>query len=553
MTNGASMLENNIIKAKKGITFYNLILKNYENKEKIKDVAICKLNGKYYELTEIVKEDGDVELIGFDTELGMKIYTRTLQFIFIKVALELFPQAKITIEHAISKAVYGEVHKEIALNEEDIEKIKIRMQEVINKDVIINSIITSKEEAIEIFKGYKMEDKVKLLKYYDIKNVHLYELEGRYDYFYGPMAYSTGIIRAFNVFNYESGFILQRPLTKNLDELPKFREQKSLTKIFIETERWLTILGIEDVGTLNEKSFNNELRNVIMVSEGLHEKKIANIADEIFNKKDVRIILIAGPSYSGKTTFANRLSIQLKVNGLIPIPLSLDNYFVNRIDTPKDENGDYDYESINALDLKLLNDNLERLMKGEEVEVPIYNFKIGEKEWKDYRVKLPENGVLILEGIHGLNPNLISNGLNKNVFKIYISALTQLNIDNHNRISTTDVRKVRRIVRDSLSRGYGAEDTLKMWKSIKNGEKNNIFVYQEQADVTFNSTLVYELGVLKPYALKELNKITEKSSVYSEAIRLKSFLSFFKTIDIEEVPKNSLLREFIGGSIFYEY
>jgi len=553
MTNGASMLENNIIKAKKGITFYNLILKNYENKEKIKDVAICKLNGKYYELTEIVKEDGDVELIGFDTELGMKIYTRTLQFIFIKVALELFPQAKITIEHAISKAVYGEVHKEIALNEDDIEKIKIRMQEIINKDVIINSIITSKEEAIEIFKGYKMEDKVKLLKYYDIKNVHLYELEGRYDYFYGPMAYSTGIIRAFNVFNYESGFILQRPLTKKLDELPKFREQKSLTKIFIETERWLTILGIEDVGTLNEKSFNNELRNVIMVSEGLHEKKIANIADEIFNKKDVRIILIAGPSSSGKTTFANRLSIQLKVNGLIPIPLSLDNYFVNRIDTPKDENGDYDYESINALDLKLLNDNLERLMKGEEVEVPIYNFKIGEKEWKDYRVKLPENGVLILEGIHGLNPNLISNGLNKNVFKIYISALTQLNIDNHNRISTTDVRKVRRIVRDSLSRGYGAEDTLKMWKSIKNGEKNNIFVYQEQADVTFNSTLVYELGVLKPYALKELNKITEKSSVYSEAIRLKSFLSFFKTIDIEEVPKNSLLREFIGGSIFYEY
>lgn len=553
MISSGSTLNNKTIKAKKGITFYNLILENCEDKDKIKDVAICKLNGKYYELTELVKEDGDIELIGFDTELGIKIYTRTLQFIFIKVALELFPQAKITIEHAISKAVYGEVHKEVALNEEDIKKIKIRMQEIINKDVIINSIVTSKEDAIEIFKGYKMEDKVKLLKYYDIKNVHLYELEGRYDYFYGPMAYSTGIIRTFNVFNYESGFILQRPLRKNLHELPKFKEQKSLTKIFMETERWLTILGIEDVGTLNEKSFNNELRNVIMVSEGLHEKKIANIADEIFNKKDVKIILIAGPSSSGKTTFANRLSIQLKVNGLIPIPLSLDNYFVNRIDTPKDENGDYDYESINALDLKLLNDNLERLMKGEEVEVPIYNFKIGEKEWKDYRVKLPENGVLILEGIHGLNPNLISNGLNKNVFKIYISALTQLNIDNHNRISTTDVRKVRRIVRDSLSRGYGAEDTLKMWKSIKNGEKNNIFVYQEQADVTFNSTLVYELGVLKPYALKELNKITEESPVYSEAIRLKSFLSFFKTIDIEEVPKNSLLREFIGGSVFYEY
>ncbi|OOM76878.1 uridine kinase [Clostridium puniceum] len=553
MKNGGYVLKNNTIRAKKGITFYNLILENYENKDKVRDVAICKLNGKYYELTEVIKEDGDIELIGFGTEFGIKIYTRTLQFIFIKVALELFPQAKITIEHAISKAVYGEVHKEIPLNEDDIAKIKIRMQEIINKDIPINSIITSKEEAIEIFKGYEMDDKIKLLKYYNIKNVHLYELEGRYDYFYGPMAYSTGVIRTFNVFNYESGFILQRPLRKKLYELPKFREQKSLTKIFIETQRWLTILGIEDVGTLNEKVVNNELRNVIMVSEGLHEKKITNIADTIFEKKDVKIILIAGPSSSGKTTFANRLSIQLRVNGLIPIPLSLDNYFVNRIDTPKDENGDYDYESIDALDLKLLNENLEKLMTDQEVEIPIYNFKTGEKEWNDYKVKLPENGVLILEGIHGLNPKLISNELNKNVFKIYISALTQLNIDNHNRISTTDVRKVRRIVRDSLSRGYGAEDTLKMWKSIKNGEKNNIFVYQEQAEVVFNSTLVYELGVLKPYALKELNKITEESPVYSEAIRLKAFLSFFKTIDIEEVPKNSLLREFIGGSSFYEY
>lgn len=553
MINDVSMIKNEKIKAKKGMTFYNLILEHYGNKEKVKDVAICKLNGKYCELTQKVKDDGDVELIGFHTELGIKIYTRTLQFIFIKVALELFPQAKITIEHAISKAVYGEVHKEIPLNEEDIKKIKTRMQEIIDEDVQINSIVLPKEEAMEIFNLYRMEDKVKLLKYYDIKDVHLYELEGRYDYFYGPMAYSTGVIKTFNVLYYESGFILQRPLSNNLYELPKFREQKSLSKIFIETERWLTILGIENVGTLNEKVLNNELINVIMVSEGLHEKKIANIADEIFSKKDVKIVLIAGPSSSGKTTFANRLSIQLRVNGLIPIPLSLDNYFVNRIDTPKDENGDYDYESIGALDLKLLNDNLERLMKGEEVEIPIYNFKTGEKEWKGPKVKLPKNGVLILEGIHGLNPNLISNELNKNVFKIYISALTQLNIDNHNRISTTDVRKVRRIVRDSLSRGYGAEDTLKMWKSIKTGEKNNIFVYQEEADVAFNSTLVYELGVLKPYALKELNKITEESPVYSEAIRLKAFLSFFKIIDIEEVPKNSLLREFIGGSAFYEY
>jgi len=539
------------IKAKKGLTFYELIIDSY--KDVVKNVAICKLNGKYHELTEIIEDDGDVELIGFETELGMKIYTRTLQFIFIKVALDLFPESKITIDHAISDAVYGEIHKEKMLSKGDIDKIKAKMQEIINKDIPIKSFRTSKEEAINIFKGYKMEDKVKLLKYHDIQYVHLYELDGRYDYFYGPMGYSTGIINVFDVFKYESGFILQRPERKNLSELAEFREEKSLTKIFIETQRWLNILGIEDVGTLNEKVQNNELRDIIMISEGLHEKKIANIADEILNRKDVKIIFIAGPSSSGKTTFANRLSIQLKVNGLIPIPLSLDNYFVNRLDTPKDENGEYDYESINALDLKLLNKNLEGLMRGEEVDLPIYNFKTGEKEWKNYKVKVPKNGVLILEGIHGLNPDLISNNLNSKVFKIYISALTQLNIDNHNRISTTDVRKVRRIVRDSLSRGYKAEDTLKMWKSIKRGEKNNIFVYQEEADVAFNSTLVYELGVLKPYALEELNKIDEDSSVYSEAIRLKSFLSFFKEINVDEVPKNSLLREFIGGSVFYEY
>ncbi|MFL0167481.1 nucleoside kinase [Candidatus Clostridium helianthi] len=539
------------IKAKKGLTFYELIMDTY--KDRVKDIAICKLNGRYCELTEVIEDDGEVELIGFDTELGMKIFTRTLQFIFIKVALDLFPESKITIDHAISKAVYGEVHKENPLSKGEIDKIKVKMQEIIDRNVPIKSMRTSKEEAIKIFEGYKMDDKVKLLKYCDIKHVHLYELEGRYDYFYGPMGYSTGIINKFDVFKYESGFILQRPEETNLSELAEFREEKSLTKIFIETQRWLNILGIEDVGTLNEKVLNNELRNIIMVSEGLHEKKIANIADDVLDRKDVKIILIAGPSSSGKTTFANRLSIQLRVNGLIPMPLSLDNYFVNREETPKDENGDYNYESIDALDLSLLNDNLERLMSGEEVDLPTYNFKTGKKEWNDYKVKLPKNGVLILEGIHGLNPNLISSNLNRNVFKIYISALTQLNIDNHNRISTTDVRKVRRIVRDSLSRGYKAEETLKMWKSIKKGEKNNIFVYQEGADVAFNSTLVYELGVLKPYALKELDEITEESSVYSEAIRLKSFLNFFKEINVDEVPKNSLLREFIGGSAFYEY
>ena len=448
----------NRFKAKKGMTFHDLIAEN--DKEIVKNVAICKLNGRNHELNEVIEEEGNISLIGFDTELGIKIYTRALQFIFIKATLDLFQDAKITLEHSISKAIYGEIYKDSPLSENELLHIKKRMQEIIDRDIPIRRIKVSKEKAIKIFSDYNMEDKVKLLETCEMEEFQLCELDGRYDYFYECMPYSTGVIKLFDLKKYESGFILRRPDRNNLITLEPFKEQKSLSKIFKETKRWLNIIGVGEVGTLNEKVCNNELQNVIMVSEALHEKKIANIADEISRRKDVKVILIAGPSSSGKTTFANRLSIQLRVNGLIPIPISLDNYFVDRDKTPIDENGDYDYESIDALDLKLLNKNLEDLMTGVEVELPEYNFKTGEREWNGYKVKIPENGVLILEGIHGLNPKLICEDLRKSVFKIYISALTQLNIDNHNRISTTDSRKVRRIVRDSLSRGYGAEDTL---------------------------------------------------------------------------------------------
>lgn len=539
------------IKAVKGMTFYDLILSKY--KDIIDKVAICKLNGKYHELSETIDEDGDIRLIGFDNDFGIKIYSRTLQFIFIKAALEIFPNSKITIEQSISKAIYGEIHKNTPLTETEIMTIKSRMQEIIDKNIPIRREEVSKERAIEIFSKYNMKDKIKLIENCNIKELKLCELDGRYDYFYECMGYSTGIIKVFDVQKYEYGFILRRPDPEDMTRLAEFTEEKSLSKVFMETERWLRILDIGEVGTLNEKVNGSELQNVIMVSEALHEKKIANIADEVLKRKNVKVILIAGPSSSGKTTFANRLSIQLRVNGLIPIPLSLDNYFVDRNRTPRDENGEYDYESIDALDLDLLNKDLSSLMDGKEIEMPTYNFKTGQREWTDNKVKLPDNGVMVIEGIHGLNPKLISNKLSGNIYKIYISALTQLNIDDHNRISTTDSRKVRRIVRDSLSRGYGSEETLKMWPSIRRGEKRNIFVYQEEADSIFNSTLVYELGVLKPFALKELEKIPNESPVYAEALRLKAFLNFFKEIDTSEVPKNSILREFIGGSCFYEY
>lgn len=517
------------------------------------DVALCRLNRKYHELFKDIDSNGEIELIMFDSPIGYKIYTRTLQFIFIKATLDLFDNSVITIEHSIGEGVFGELHKEEALSAEDIDKIKLRMKALIEKDLPINKIKVKIEKAIEIFKEYGMDDKVSLLNQVSFENVNLYELDGRYDYFYGQMAYSTGVIKTFDLMYYDPGFVLRYPKKEDLNVVSNFKENRKLSQIFMETERWLNILGVGEVGSLNDKVKNKEFRDLVMVSEALHEKKIAQIADMINERKETKVVLIAGPSSSGKTTFANRLSVQLRVNGHVPIPISLDDYFVDREHTPKDENGEYDFESVYSLDLELFNSNLSGLLKGEEVEIPRFNFKKGEREWVGHKLTLPSNGILLIEGIHGLNPILTSSILDKQKFKIYISALTQLNLDNHNRIATTDIRRVRRIVRDYLSRGYGAEETLKMWPSIRRGEERNIFVFQEEADVMFNSTLVYELCVLKRYALEELDKISPDSSVYLEASRLKSFLGFFKEIDKDYVPMNSILREFIGGSVFYKY
>ena len=534
---------------------YRVFLKDYLNINPY-DIALCRLNGEYYELFKPVNEDGNLELVylcSTKSSIGYKIYNRTLQFIFIKASLDLFPNSVITIEHSIGEGVFGEIHKEEILNEEDLKRIKERMIELINSDIPINKIKMKREEAIEIFNGYGMEDKVELLNHVSFEEVSLYELDGRYDYFYGQMAFSTGVIKAFDLIYYDPGFVLMSPKKENLEEISEFKENRKLSQIFMESEKWLNIIGVGEVGSLNTKVENHELRDLIMVSEALHEKKIAQIADMISERKETKVVLIAGPSSSGKTTFANRLSIQLRVNGYIPIPISLDDYFVDREHTPKDENGEYDFESIYSLDLELFNSHLSSLLNGEEVEIPSFNFRTGAREWSGKNLKLPNNGIILIEGIHGLNPILTKSISDKQKFKIYISALTQLNLDNHNRIATTDIRRVRRIVRDYLSRGYGAEETLKMWPSIKRGDSKNIFVFQEEADVMFNSTLVYELCVLKKYALQELDKIKPESKVYLLATRLKAFLGFFKEIDKDLVPTNSILREFIGGSDFYKY
>lgn len=539
------------IVAEKGSVINEIVRGNYESTNKL-PIVLAKLNGKYQELTSKLQEGGTLTPVYIDNTIGLRTYARTLQFVLIKSVLDIFKDAKITIEHSMSKGIYCEIHKATPLTKDDLKAIKDKMQEIIKMDLPINKHNIKREEAIRIFTEYNMEDKLRLLRHVTVDNVKLYELDGKYDYFYGSMAYSTGVLKYFDLMFYEPGLVLRYPTENVPTEIPEFIDRKKLTKIFVETEEWGNILHVGDVGALNDTVVNGDIVTLIRVAEALHEKKIAYIADMINEKKDVKVVLIAGPSSSGKTTFAKRLGIQLRVNGKIPVPISLDDYFVDREKTPKDEFGEYDFESIYALDLELFNRHLTDLMAGKEVEIPKFDFRIGKRNGSE-KLSLPENGILVIEGIHGLNELLTSSISKQNKFKIYISALTQLNLDDHNRIATTDVRIIRRIVRDYLSRGYGGEQTLKMWPSIRRGEEKNIFVFQEEADVMFNSNIIYELCILKKFALEELSKIDTKSPVYFEALRLKSFLNFFKEVDMSFVPDNSLLREFIGGSCFYKY
>ena len=487
-----------IIEAKEGITVAELI--NEFNLKGDHEPILGRINNNYLELFSPVTEEGEFEVIDISHQMGMKAYIRTLQFILIRAVCDIFPKAKITIEHSLSKGLFGEIHKDTPLDTEDLIKIKEKMQEIIDADYPIHKVYKTKEEAIQIFEGYGLQDKIRLLRHQDLEGLYLYELNGRYDYFYGLMANSTGIIKLFDLMYYEPGFLLRFPTEENPNEIPAFVDRKKLAKIFYETEQWGNILGVGDVGSLNDKVDNNEIIDIIRVSEALHEKKIAYIADMIHDRKEVKVVLIAGPSSSGKTTFCKRLGIQLRVNGYIPIPISLDDYFVDREKTPLDEDGKPDFESLYALDLDLFNKQLNDLLQGKEVEVPKFNFRTGKREEHGEKLSLPKNGIILIEGIHGLNDMLTSTIPAENKFKVYISALTQLNLDDHNRIATTDVRKIRRIVRDFLSRGYGGEQTLMMWPSIRRGEERNIFVFQEEADIMFNSTIVYELCVLKRFA-----------------------------------------------------
>jgi uridine kinase len=519
--------------------------------KEIGEPLIAIVDGEVAELSKMMHYDVDVVPINFNNSIGYRTYLRSLTFLLIKAVKELYPGARVTIEHSLSKGLCGEIHYTREINEEDIEAIKKKMFEIATRDEKIEKIKMRKEEVLRIFKDYGMKDKLRLLKHIDLSHINLYKCGHFYDYFYGPMVPSMGYLKIFDLKFYNPGFILMLPTMNDPTSIPGFKDMSKLRKVFKETEDWAKILDVADVGALNDKVDTGEFKEIVLVAEGLHEKKIANIADKIYENKDkIKIVLIAGPSSSGKTTFSKRLSIQLRVLGLKPHAISLDDYFVNREQTPKDEEGNYDFESIGALDVALFNKHLSALLSGEEIEVPTFNFVNGMREWKGHKFKMHKNSILVIEGIHGLNELLTTSVPKENKYKIYISALTQLNIDDHNRIPTTDVRILRRIVRDNMCRGRNAEATILSWRSVRAGEEKNIFPFQEEADIMFNSTLVYEMSILKKYAEPLLKEIVKGSPAYLEAKRILIFLSYFKEADEYPIPKNSIIKEFIGGSVF---
>lgn len=530
----------------KNVTIIEAFKEEINEKE---NVIAGMINNEVKPLNYVLKENDNVELLDTSTRDGARIYTRGLLFIMAKAFKELYPQIKLTVNFQLSSSMFCEVENEIVTSEM-IENVKAKMEEIIAKNLLIEKKELSKKEASEFIKKENTQIGEIQLENKDKKEVSLYFCEEYYNYFYGVMPISTGYIKLFDIIKYHDGFLIRYPSKNKPNEIKPYQEGKKLLTALKEYDDIYSILGIGTLSQLNEKIRNGEAKDIILLSEALHEKKIANIADKIIEDRNKRVILIAGPSSSGKTTFAKRLGIQLRLNGLKPKTISVDNYFVEREKTPKDEFGNYNFEALEAVDLKLLNEHLVKLLNGEEIEVPTFNFKKGKKEFTGKTMKLEDDEVLIMEGIHCLNDKLTPAIDKRQKFKIYISALTVLNIDYYNRISTTDTRIVRRTVRDSRFRGYDALKTLSSWYSISAGEEKYIFPFQEDADVMFNTSLIYEINALKKYALPLFSKIGKEEKEYAEAKRLTEFLKYFEQIDVEDIPKNSLLREFIGGGIF---
>ncbi len=513
------------------------------------------VNSVLRELTYPITMDAHVQPVTMASADGARIYRRSLIFL-LEVAFEdLFPGAELTVDHSVSSGgFYCQVMGLGALKQAHVEALQARMRALVEADLPLTRHLVPLQEAIAYFEAKKQPDKVRLLKYRTKEHLVLYAIEDHRDYHHGYMVPSTGYLKWFSLrLENDEGFILQYPRRHAPDELRPLPDYPKLLATFREYGRWLARLGIDNVGALNDAIVSGRIREIILVSEALQEQRIVEIAAQFLQSADKpRIILIAGPSSSGKTTFSKRLAVQLLAQGVSPFALEMDHYFVDREKTPLDENGQYDFEALGALDRERLASDLKALIAGEEVQLPRFDFKLG-RSLPGEVARLAKDQVVILEGIHGLNPDLLPNFATSHTFRIYVSCLTQLNLDRYNRISTTDSRLIRRIVRDARERGYSAQTTIQRWESVRRGEKNHIFPYQENADIMFNSALVYELAVLRPLIEPLLRQVQFGTPEHIEAKRLLTFLEWFLPVDIDLVPDNSIVREFTGGSILREF
>ena len=535
----------------KGTTF-EVIAKEFQKNYEYPIVLGCE-GYKLFELRKELKRDCVLKFITTGDAIGNKTYRRSMCLMLVKAIHDVCnhdEKCKVRIDFSVSKGYYCTVSGGVKVDQSFLDTVKARMLEMVAEAMPIKKKTIHTDEAIKLFRKHGMYDKEKLFGYRRVSKVNIYSMNEFEDYYYGYMVPNASYLAYFDLLLYEDGFVIQMPEESAPTVVPPFQPHQKLFNVLNESTKWGDMLGIQTVADLNDEITKGNIQETILVQEALQEKKIAEIAQMIVERPSVKFILIAGPSSSGKTTFSHRLSIQLRANGLVPHPIAVDNYFVDREKTPKDEDGNYNFECLEAIDLEKLNQDLTALLDGKEVELPVFNFKTGKREYRGDRKRLGEHDVLVIEGIHCLNDALTYKLPKENKFKIYISALTQLNVDEHNRIPTTDGRLIRRMVRDARTRGTSARQTIAMWPSVRRGEEENIFPYQEEADVMFNSALIYELAVLKLYAEPALFGIEKDCEEYVEAKRLLKFLDYFVGVGSEAIPTNSLLREFVGGGCF---
>ncbi|MFQ8730884.1 MAG: nucleoside kinase [Enterocloster bolteae] len=514
------------------------------------DILLVRVNGKLQELHKQVK-DCELSFVTAKDKPGMSAYQRSASLMMLKAFYSVAGAGnveKLMIDFSIGRGFFVEARGNFVLNQEFLDAVKAKMREYVERKIPIMKRSVSTDDAIDLFEKLGMYDKARLFRYRMVSRVNIYSIDGFEDYYYGYMVQNTGYIKHFDLIPYHYGFVMVMPDRKTPDVLHRFTPSDKLFATLSESTEWGRRMDLETVGALNDRIAKGDMSHLILIQEALQEKKIAEIAAQIAARKNARFVMIAGPSSSGKTTFSHRLSVQLEAIGLKPHPIAVDNYFVNRVDSPRDEHGNYNYEILECLDVELFNRDMTGLLEGKQVELPYYNFKKGVREYKGNFLQLGEGDILVIEGIHCLNDRLSYTLPADSKFKIYISALTQLNIDEHNRIPTTDGRLLRRMVRDARTRGSSARETIRMWPSVRRGEEENIFPFQEEADAMFNSALVYELAVLKQYAQPLLFAIPKDSEEWLEAKRLLKFLDYFIGVSSEDIPKNSILREFIGGS-----